>query len=139
MRLESVVRPFIPVNSFTRNRAIVTPPPPEPEVGIRWGKPSRFTFSNQGSRGKSGPTKDPDDEDKIKEEVEVIDFIGKSTVYFVQDESQPALGGFLRMTSEIEFTGKRKQERYDERGRRLLPWEIETVFVFKFTLNEDQV
>lgn len=75
MSLE-VIRHIIPVKSFTEQPAVVIPTVPEPNIGIRWGKPSDFEFSNQGKRSskKRGPGKverperDPEVADPMIEE-----------------------------------------------------------------------
>lgn len=50
---EQVVRPYIPVVAHTKQRVIPPPLVPRPDVGIRWGKPSRFEFS-QDDKDQSG-------------------------------------------------------------------------------------
>lgn len=132
--MEQLIRPFIPVNSFVHEPAIAIETAPEPNIGIRWGKPSQFIHSNQGkkpSRRFTFEQPDDDDDNELAEEVEIVKLTGKSlehTVQFVDDV-------IIQMTSTLHFTGRRIVERYDSQGRRQLPGEIEINYYFDLTLN----
>lgn len=46
---EQAIRPFIPVVAHTKEK-VITPPVPRPDIGVRWGKPSRFEFSDEADK-----------------------------------------------------------------------------------------
>lgn len=52
---EQAIRPYIPVVAQTKQK-VLTSVVPTPDIGIRWGKPSRFEFSNEEQKHrKQGP------------------------------------------------------------------------------------
>lgn len=44
--MEEIVRPFVPIESFSTPRVPPTPTPPEPEAFLRWGQASAFQFES---------------------------------------------------------------------------------------------
>lgn len=132
--IEQIVHPFIPVNSFVSEPAVIVETP-KPEIGIRWGGPSQFTHSNESkksSRRFKVDVGDDNETDELEEEVEIVKLQGEAFKFTTKDRQ----GAFIQMTNVLHFTGHRVVERYDDRGRRQLSGLLEIDYYFELVFNE---
>lgn len=138
--MEQLVRPFIPVNSFTREPTIVVEPPFVPNVGARWGKPSKFEYSQQGkqpiNRGPSVNVEQNDDDPP--EESEILEYEVSSSFFTVEKEEQATVAGITRMTERMELKGERYIDTPpNANGVPQPPSKQKITYEFLVKLNED--
>lgn len=55
MRLWGTLQSVVPVPSHSQERRRAPEPPPTPDIGLRWGKPSAFSFSIAAAQERRNP------------------------------------------------------------------------------------
>lgn len=132
--LQHIVRPAVPVESFTKVPTVQPAAVPEPEVGRRWGKPSRFTDPSGSGRRPSDPPpveKTPD--------YEVVEFEGQSDDYIVDDiENDASLGHQIRRTNQLTYTGSRAFYTLRPDGNIYRDGNLRIKLIFNLKLHEDE-
>lgn len=109
---------IIPVVAHTKQKAIPIVVP-KPEVGIRWGKPSRFEFSNEGAKDKGNPIgvvflaqKQTIKGTEVYRKWEKVKAVANSTVSGVQI---PTMSFEFERPKEMFFFVKETEEREETR------------------------
>lgn len=104
--MESLVRPFVGVFSFSTPRVAPEPAPVEPEAFLRWGGPSAFSFDDSfrdvASGGVSFHT-DDDDNDDVEEQYSET---GRSTSDVkVENPDDPDQFVIVQQIQSMAFSG----------------------------------